>query len=99
MWLSSDTRAIQSCRDDGAFPPPSDSDGADGASDGQPDRLLDALLVTPGAAAGLLAIGRTRCYELIASGALPSVTLGRSRRIRVSDLEEFVAALHTTASE
>ena len=53
----------------------------------------EALLLTIEAAAARLAIGRTRVYELVASGRLPSVKLGRSRRVRVLDLEEFVAGL------
>ena len=32
-------------------------------------------------------------YKLIRSGELPSVKLGRSRRIRESDLEQFIASL------
>jgi excisionase family DNA binding protein len=38
--------------------------------------------------------GRTRTYELIRSGELPSVVVGpRARRVRESDLERFIASL------
>jgi len=38
--------------------------------------------------------GRTRVYELIRSGQLPSVLVGpRARRIRESDLAAFIASL------
>ena len=53
----------------------------------------EPLLLTIEAAATRLAIGRTRAYELVASGRLTSVKLGRSRRVRVLDLEDFVAGL------
>ena len=43
--------------------------------------------------ASALAISRDAVYELLRSGRLPSVTLGRSRRIRVTDLDRFVASL------
>jgi excisionase family DNA binding protein len=38
--------------------------------------------------------GRTRVYELLASGRLPSVVVGpRARRVRESDLAAFIASL------
>jgi excisionase family DNA binding protein len=37
-----------------------------------------------------LAISRSKFYDLLNSGHLPSVHIGRSRRIRMTDLEEFV---------
>jgi excisionase family DNA binding protein len=38
--------------------------------------------------------GRTRTYELIRSGQLPSVVVGpRARRVRESDLQAFIASL------
>jgi len=41
-------------------------------------------------AARRLAIGRSTVYELLASGALESVHIGRLRRIPVDSLIEFV---------
>lgn len=66
------------------------------------DRLGDdpayRLLLTIPEVCGALAVSRDAVYELLRSGRLPSVTLGRSRRIRVTDLERFVDALPRTAA-
>jgi excisionase family DNA binding protein len=48
------------------------------------------LLLTISEATHVLAISRSKIYELLNSGNLPSVHIGRSRRIRMTDLEEFV---------
>ena len=53
----------------------------------------DLLLVTPEEAARRLSVGRTTIYELMASGALQSVTIGRCRRVPVSSLSSFVNRL------
>ena len=45
-------------------------------------------------AAEVLGVGRTSLYALMKSGALRSVHVGRSRRIRSVDLDEFINALH-----
>ena len=42
---------------------------------------MDKLLLRPEETAEALAVGRDRIYELIGSGRLRSVKLGRSRRI------------------
>jgi excisionase family DNA binding protein len=55
--------------------------------------LAGRLLVTPAEAADALGIGRTRVYELMAAGTLRSVKIGRSRRIPVQALIEFVSAM------
>jgi excisionase family DNA binding protein len=49
------------------------------------------LLYTPAEAAHCLAIGRTKLFELLRDGTLPSVLIGRSRRIRLDDLEAFAS--------
>ncbi|MFI7438665.1 helix-turn-helix domain-containing protein [Nonomuraea indica] len=54
---------------------------------------MTRFLVTVPEAAEALAISRAKLYQLMASGALIYVQIGRSRRIRVSDLEAFIAAL------
>ena len=51
------------------------------------------LLLTLADAAKLLAVSRTKLYELLNSRAIDSVYIGRSRRIRVVDLESFVYGL------
>ena len=48
------------------------------------------LLLTITEASQVLAISRSKLYELLNSGNLSSVHIGRSRRIRMTDLEEFV---------
>jgi excisionase family DNA binding protein len=51
------------------------------------------LLLTVEEAAERLRIGRSLAYELVQSGELVSVKLGRCRRIPVAALEDFVDAL------
>jgi excisionase family DNA binding protein len=52
-------------------------------------------LVTLPEAARLLGVSRSKLYELVAAGELPTVRIGRSRRIAVADLEEFVRRCRT----
>ena len=47
-------------------------------------------LVTIPVAASLLGVSRSKLYELLAEGQLPTVRIGRARRIAVADLEVFV---------
>lgn len=54
---------------------------------------MDALLVKVPEAAAQLGISRAKLYELIASGALPSVKLDGCRRLRMDDLRAFVDGL------
>ena len=49
------------------------------------------LLLTVPEAAHLLSIGRSRCYDLVLSGQLRSLKLGRRRLIPREGLETFVA--------
>ena len=51
------------------------------------------ILVTPEEAAHRLSISRTVLYRLMSSGDIRSVLIGRSRRIPVSAIEDFVADL------
>ena len=53
----------------------------------------DQLLVTPEEAARRLSVGRTTIYELMSSGELKSVNIGRCRRVPVSSLSSFVSRL------
>ena len=53
---------------------------------------MDKLLLTPMECAEKLSLGRSRTYEMLASGELPSVRLGqRSIRIPVAALETWIA--------
>jgi excisionase family DNA binding protein len=56
---------------------------------------LQPLLLTIPEAAVLLSIGRTTVYELIGSGAIATVHIGRSTRIPVAELRDFVARQQT----
>lgn len=40
-----------------------------------------------------LELGRTKVYQLIASGRLPTVRIGRALRVRRIDLDRFVESL------
>lgn len=59
----------------------------------------DRLLLTPEDAARRLSIGRTTLFELVSSGRLEAVRVGRSRRIRTSALRRFVDELPTLEEE
>jgi excisionase family DNA binding protein len=37
-----------------------------------------------------LGLGRTYTYQLLATGAIPSVRIGRLRKVRPVDLERFI---------
>jgi excisionase family DNA binding protein len=48
------------------------------------------LLLTIPQAAAVLAVGRTTVYELIAAGDLEAVHIGRSARVPVAAVEDYV---------
>ena len=52
--------------------------------------MANEVLLRPEAVAERLSISRATVYQLIASGDLESIKLGRSRRIPARALEEFV---------
>ena len=54
--------------------------------EGTPQRLL---LRIP-EAADTIGIGRTKIYELIATGELPTIRIGRAVRISVTTLQKWV---------
>lgn len=55
----------------------------------------DHLLLTVEQVAEELALSRSRVYELLAAGALPSIHIGRSRRVALGDLRNFVNGLRS----
>ena len=57
------------------------------------------VMLTVAEAARRLSIGRSTIYELLASGALESVHIGRLRRIPVDCLAEFVDACRREQQE
>lgn len=56
------------------------------------------LLLTVTEAASLLSLGRSKTYELVRAGVIPSVHITGSRRIKASDLNIYVAGLREAAS-
>lgn len=54
--------------------------------------MSDKLLLTVSEASERLGIGRSHFYELLRSGEILSVRLGRSRRVPLKALEEFAEA-------
>lgn len=51
---------------------------------------LPALLITVEEAARLLGIGRTKAYELVMSGEVQSIKLGRRRLMVRASLDSFI---------
>jgi excisionase family DNA binding protein len=56
---------------------------------------MEPLLLTPKEAAKALGLSQSYVYELLASEVLPSITIGRTRRIPRRALEAFVEARAT----
>jgi excisionase family DNA binding protein len=54
---------------------------------------MERLALSIAEASAAARIGRTRIYELIASGELKAVKIGRSTRIRASDLQSWLESL------
>jgi excisionase family DNA binding protein len=54
---------------------------------------LAPLLVTVEQAAELLNVGRTTMYGLVAGGTIPTVRIGKCRRVAVDALDAYVAEL------
>lgn len=50
----------------------------------------DTRLITIVEAAQIIGLSRSKLYELLASRELPSVRIGRARRIDIADLERFI---------
>jgi excisionase family DNA binding protein len=57
------------------------------------------LLVDIEEAAEMVGVKRTTMYRLLADGAVESVKIGRSRRVPVEALKEYVARLRAEARE
>lgn len=53
------------------------------------------LLLTVEDAAERLSLGRTKVYELIRSGELEAVRIGKSRRVPADALDAYVAGLRS----
>jgi excisionase family DNA binding protein len=55
-----------------------------------PPPKLEPICVTVNEAARMIGVGRTKLYELIASGEIEAVKLGKSTRITTSSLHKLV---------
>lgn len=53
--------------------------------------VTETRLLTIVQAAEIVGLSRSKLYELLASRELPSVRIGRARRIDLVDLERFIA--------
>ena len=53
------------------------------------------LLLTPNEAAQQLAVSRTKIYELMATGTLRSIHIGRLRRVPVEALRDFIGDMES----
>lgn len=49
-------------------------------------------LMSPEELSGFLGLGRTYTYQLLSSGVIPSVRIGRLRKVRRSDVDKFIEA-------
>jgi excisionase family DNA binding protein len=51
---------------------------------------LTEYLMSPKEVRQHLGLGRTYTYQLLATGAIPCVRIGRLRKVRRSDVEKFI---------
>ena len=51
---------------------------------------MDRLLLRPVEVAEAIGVGRSKVYELLASGALPSIRIGGRVRVPVAELREWI---------
>ncbi|PPK92516.1 excisionase family DNA binding protein [Kineococcus xinjiangensis] len=54
---------------------------------------MEKLLLSPEEAAEVLGVGRSTVYDLMRMRLLPSVKIGRSRRVPVDALRRYVGQL------
>ena len=51
---------------------------------------MERMLLKPNEVTEMLGIGRSRIYEMLATGELPSVRIGRCIRVPVNALKDWV---------
>ena len=56
----------------------------------KPERSVARELLSPEELAGYLGCGRTFAYQLLAQGELRSLKLGRLRKVRRADVDDFI---------
>lgn len=59
------------------------------------DKRFDKLLLRPNEVADLTGLGRSKTYELIAEGEIPSVRIGKCVRVPADRLREWIDQLVT----
>ena len=59
---------------------------------------MDKLLYRVEEAAEVLSIGRTRVFQLVRTGELASVKIGKSRRVTAAAISEYLNDLHRRAA-
>jgi excisionase family DNA binding protein len=52
--------------------------------------MTERLLLRPEDCAEALSVGRTRIYEMLGSGELPSILVGKLRRVPAEALKDWV---------
>ena len=55
--------------------------------------MEDLQMFTPRQVAHVLMLSRAKTYQLLTDGAIPSVKIGRSRRIPARLLSQYIASL------
>lgn len=58
-------------------------------------RVVPELMLTVEETAAVMKISKSYAKKLIAAGTVPSVRVGRCRRVRLSELQAHIAALPT----
>jgi len=54
---------------------------------------MEKLLLRPSEVAELIGLGRSKTYDLIAKGLLPSVRVGRAVRVSANSLRQWIDGL------
>jgi excisionase family DNA binding protein len=57
------------------------------------EEFVEKLLLRPAEVAELIALGRSKTYELIASGLIPSIRVGRAVRVPADALRLWVKGI------
>ena len=57
-----------------------------------PETERTEYLMNPEELAEFLGLGRTYTYRLLASGEIPCVRIGRLKKVRRTDVEQFIVA-------
>ena len=61
--------------------------------DNHHEEHMDKLLLKPSEVSELTGVGKSKTYELIAAGVIPSVRIGRSVRVPADQLRRWIADL------